>query len=245
MKKISVILCSVFIVLLSALPAFAYDDSLKYLDDGAATLSSTEADTLQSTLKAKSKELDFDIVIVTIGYLSDDYTMESYADDYYDYLGYSKDGGCLLLYNIYTNEMHLSTTGDGIDIITDSVREDYSEAIRPEINNGEYNEGFTEFVNLVENSVKDAKGFKMLYLLIGLGVGLLVGGIVILILKGQLKSVAKKTEANDYLRQDSFMLTGQNDRFVTVHVSKSAKSSNSGSSTHTGSSGTTHGGGSM
>lgn len=245
MKKLSVILCSVVIVLLSALPAFAYDDSLLYLDDAGNTLSTSDADTLQSTLKAKSKELNFDIVIVTTSGMIDGYTMESYADDYYDYMGYSKDGGCLLLYNAGTNEMHLSTTGKGIDLITDDDRSYFSEEIRPDINSGNYNEGFTKFVSLVEDEVNGTKHFKIKFLLIGLGIGLAVGLIVIFIFKGQLKSVAKKTEANDYLRQGSFMLTGQNDRFITVHVSKSAKSSNSGSSTHTGSSGTSHGGGSM
>lgn len=244
MKKLSVILCSVVIVLLSALPAFAYDDSLDYLDDNAGLLSTSDADTLQTTLKEKSKELDFDIVIVTADSV-DGYTMEEVADDYYDYMGYSKDGGCLLLYNAETNEMHLSTTGKGIDLITDDDRSYFSEEIRPDIDSGNYNEGFTKFVSLVEDEVNGTRHFKIKFLLIGLGVGLAVGLVVIFILKGQLKSVAKKTEANDYLRQGSFMLTGQNDRFVTVHVSKSAKSSSSGSSTHTGSSGTTHGGGSM
>lgn len=79
----------------------------------------------------------------------------------------------------------------------------------------------------------------------GLVIGLIATLIIISILKGQMKTVYHHAQANNYIVDDSLKITNQYDRFVTSRVTKTAKESSSkgGTSGHTGSSGTSHGGG--
>ena len=85
-------------------------------------------------------------------------------------------------------------------------------------------------------------------ILIALGVGFVISGIVVLTMRGKLKSVRRKTEANSYVKPNSMNITASSDTFLYSNVTRTARpkndsSSGSGSSTHTSSSGTTHGGG--
>ncbi len=69
---------------------------------------------------------------------------------------------------------------------------------------------------------------------------LIVGGM-----KGKLKTVRSQAAANSYLKKDSLAITESSDLFLYRQVARTEKpkeSSGSGSSTHTASSGTTHGG---
>ena len=81
----------------------------------------------------------------------------------------------------------------------------------------------------------------------GVGVGALVGFIVVLIMKSKLKSVRMQPLANSYVKSGSFNVTERSDLYLYRNISKTAKpkdndSSSGGSSTHTSSSGTSHGG---
>lgn len=64
-------------------------------------------------------------------------------------------------------------------------------------------------------------------------------------MKKKLKSVAQKTQANDYVTPGSLQITQSRDFHLYTHLERreKAQSSSGGSSTHTSSSGTTHGGG--
>lgn len=71
--------------------------------------------------------------------------------------------------------------------------------------------------------------------------------------KGELKTVKKKTQANSYARRDSLVLTRSQDRFLYSSVAVTPRPKNNqggnhgngpgGTTMHTGSSGTPHGGG--
>ena len=63
------------------------------------------------------------------------------------------------------------------------------------------------------------------------------------ILKGQLKTVRAKAEASDYMKPGSLQLTEARDFFLYRHIDRREKpKNNGGSTTHTSSSGNTHGG---
>ena len=70
--------------------------------------------------------------------------------------------------------------------------------------------------------------------------------IVCLIMKSQLKSVRSQPEAMSYVINDSVSFTEQSDVFLYKTLTKTkiqkAESGSGGSSTHTSSSGATHGG---
>ena len=65
-------------------------------------------------------------------------------------------------------------------------------------------------------------------------------------MKKQLKSVNKQTAAANYIRQNSVNITDRREMLINTVVSRTEKrvesDSDSGSSTHTSSSGETHGG---
>ena len=258
MKKILSVLIVLSALFLCSAPAFAAETEKKYVVDEAGLLSDAEYEELSEDLASKSKELKFDIVVLTVDSLGDMSSMEL-ADDYYDNNGYgygdTRDG-CLLLVSMEDRDWWLSTTGYGITALTDAGIDYISDEFLEYLGDDEFYEGFTCYGDLVEDFVNQArtgepydsgnlpKKFTILILAIGLGIGLVIAIVVILILQGQLKTVAKKADANDYLVQGSLNLTGQNERFITAVVSKSARQKqSSGSSTHTGSSGTSHGGG--
>ena len=64
------------------------------------------------------------------------------------------------------------------------------------------------------------------YLLISLGIGLVVGLITVLILKGQLKSVRKQNQANQYERPGSMHLTMQSDIYLYRNVTRVKRQTN-------------------
>ena len=60
-------------------------------------------------------------------------------------------------------------------------------------------------------------------ILIALGVALLIAFIATAALRGELKSVAKATEANNYIKEGSFNLTNEQDIFVCTKVEKTER----------------------
>lgn len=276
MKKIISFVTTVFILIFATIPAFAAE-GLPYVVDNAGLLTEPQAFIIEEELKAKSEELSFDIVVLTVDSL-DGKTAEAYADDYYDYTGYGvgeNHDGCLLLVSMTEREWHLSTTGFGITALTDAGIDYIGNKILSDLSNGDYYNAFDNYSNLVYDFVtkaynglpydydnlnqydssydanasdgkKDTKDSFGTAVICGVVAGLVITLIIISILRGKMKTVYHKTQANEYLVQDSLVLTGSHDIFLTKHVTRTAKESSSGkggSSTHSGSSGTSHGGG--
>ena len=107
---------------------------------------------------------------------------------------------------------------------------------------------YTEPVDIVSEI------FSVKWLVVSVIIGLVIALFYTTHLKSQLKTVASKPSASDYVVPGSFTLTGQRDIFLYSNVKKTPKPKNnssgskggssfgSGSSTHTSSSGRTHGG---
>ena len=76
-------------------------------------------------------------------------------------------------------------------------------------------------------------------------IGILLVFFVLRTIASANKSVIRKADAKDYVRNGSMVVTGSYDNFLFNNVTRVAKPKNtsSGSSTHTSSSGRTHGGG--
>lgn len=249
--------------------SYSASSTLHFVND-ADLLDDYKADELNSYLVDKSNSLGFDIVVVTVDSIGNA-TPQDYADDYYDYNGYgfgeNKDG-CLLLVSMEQRDWHITTTGYGIVAITDFGLDYLSDQFLPYLSDGEYYDSFISFADTVEYLVEQADNgtpydvdtvddlphfsgeiddgwFNDDALGYGCLVGLITAIIVVVVLKGKLKTVASKSNANDYLVANSFVLTHESDRFVGKTLTKTPipkQSSSGGSSTHSGSSGTSHGG---
>ncbi|MBQ2971121.1 MAG: TPM domain-containing protein [Ruminococcus sp.] len=266
------ILCLLFAILLcfACVTVACAESALPRLVDDADLLVDFEEEELLSLLDEISERQQFDVVVVTVQSL-DGYSAQAYADDFYDYNGYgygSDYDGALLLLAMDEREWHISTCGYGITALTDYGIEYIGDEMLSDLSGGFYYDAFVTFAELCDDFVTQAKygepfdnygssgesydsddSFPVFTsLLISLVIGLVVGLIAVLIMKGQLKSVSFKQNANSYEKQGSMQVTGAHELFLyrTVNRVKKAEnnsSSGGGSSVHTSSSGRSHGGG--
>ena len=236
---------------------YAYTDTeLPCLLDSAGLLNQDDYKIVEYKLLSVGNKHNIDVVIVTVNGLGEN-TAEAFADDFYDYNGYGRGAGkdgCLLLVDMQSRSYHISTTGSCITYINDDGIDYISDGFIGFLKSGDYYSAFMSFADDVDNVITSAKngnrissnsGFKWTYLLMGLALGLIVAAIVTVKLYSQLKSVKRKAQANDYLVEGSFALTKSRDIYRGTYITKTPrpKNNSSGSSTHTGSSGTSHGGG--
>lgn len=252
-RKIISLFVILFVLTSFILPVSAASPRLA---DQAGLLSDTESAAIEKQLDELSAQYGVDVVIVTTGSTGSSTPME-YADDYFDYNDYAPDG-VLLLVSMEEGDWWIATTGYGITAFTDAGIEYIGEKIVPYLSDGEYADAFTAFADLcgqflsqagtgdpfdTHNLPKDP--FNWIWsMIIALAVGPAAAFFATGSMKGKLKSVVQKTQANDYVTPGSLQITRSRDFHLYTHLDRREKvQSGSGSSTHTSSSGTTHGGG--
>ena len=242
---------------------------LPRLVDNADLLSNEEEQSLLAQLDEISERQQCDVVIVTVDSLDGNEGV-AYADDFYDYNGYGfgqDREGVLLLVCMGEREYAISTTGFGIDALTDYGLAYIEDQFLPDLSEGNYSKSFGIFANCCDQFIAQAKTgtpydtnyevgdandgisfFKIIkYLLISCVIGFAIALIMATVKKSSLKTVAKKTQAAEYMKD--FNLTRKHDQYIrsnttsnTVSKSSETRSGGGGSSTHVGSSGTSHGG---
>lgn len=236
---------------------------LPRLVDQADLLTEEEEANLLEKLDEISERQNCDVVVATVNSLEGK-TAEAFADDTYDYNGYgfgeTRDG-ILLLISMEERDWWLSTCGEGITIFTDAGLDYIAEKFTPMLSNEKYNNAFLKYAELSDKFITQAatgepydvgnmpKGTVSSFWIIG---DLVIGCLIALGManrkKKRLKTVKKKTEATDYAVAGTLMFRASSDhminkRVTTRTISSSDNSDRSGgSSTHTSSSGTTHGG---
>ena len=234
---------------------------LPRLVDEAHLLDSTQAQELEAELDTVSERYSCDVAIVTQNSLGGQ-SAQAYADDFYDYNGYGygeDDSGILFLLGMEERKWAITTYGAGISAFTDAGQEYITEKIVPFLSDGDYDEAFSLFTELCGDFLLQAeKGetydignlpkapFSLWWIPGSLGIGAILGGIGVLVMKGQLKTVRAKAAADDYVQKGSLRVTDRQDYFMYRHVDRKEKpkesSSGGGSSTHRSSSGRHHGG---
>ena len=212
--------------------------------DSADVLSTDEELLLMAKIDDLIKKLDIDIAIVTTYDLQGS-TSQAYADDYFDYNGYGlgpNHDGVLLLVDFGSNEWHISTTGSAINLINDNEIDAIGSAIVPFLKNKSYYSAFDTFLNELSNAVLEPVNVPFV-IIVSLIAGIIVSAIVCFILVRQLKSVKKQNLACEYVKPGTFKTDSSRDVFLYDRTTVTAKPKESGSSTHRGSSGRSHGGG--
>lgn len=233
---------------------------LPRLVDDADLLTEDEESELGAMLDEISERQQFDVVVITV-YSLNGMTAQNFADDLYDYAGYGMgedSDGVLLLVSMENRDWHITTTGFGITAITDDGLDYISDHFLGDLSDGQYYDAFTTYAELCDKFVTQARtgkpydgshmprgafhaGYKIL---ISLGMGFVIAYIIVRSMRRKLKSVRPQRAAGDYVVSGSLNIQRSEDTFLYSNVSKTARSSNSGSgsSTHTSSSGTRHGG---
>ena len=254
MKRKFFVLMTVFCLLATCL--LSVSAASPRLVDDAMLLSSGENAEIINRLNEISTRQGLDIVIVTADSTGGSTPME-YADDYYDYHDYAADG-VLLLVSMEESDWWISTTGYGIQVFTDAGIEYIGNKIVPFLSEGDYAGAFETFAELCDEFITQAKTGDpydthnlpkepfdfLMNLAICFVIGLVIAAIATAIMKGQLKSVRSQAGASSYVKSGSLNVTHRQDLFLYRDVKRTAKPKDSGgSSTHTSSSGRSHGGG--
>lgn len=217
------------------------------------------------------KNYNMDLVLVTI---DDNWTTaRKYADNFYDYnyfgIGDTFDG-ILLLIDMDTREIYISTTGKAILMYNDYRIEKVLDEMFNYVQNGNYFETFVRGIERLEyfqkkgipsenkNSYIDENGdyvyktVKTFPFVMFIFISAIIATIVLVIFISKNKLVRKAHDAKEYIEKDNARVLKVQDRFITSHTarvrintdSSSGSSFGSGSSsTHRSSSGRSHGGG--
>ena len=259
MKKLSLILFVLLICISFTFQAFAAPNAR--LVDEANLLNTEEKKALLIKLNEISERQKCDVIIVTAKSLQDKSSQE-FADDYFDYNDYgygNEKDGILFLISPADRDWAISTYGFGITAFTDAGQERLMAFVKTPLKENDYNTAFTEFANLSDKYLTQAKTGEpydagnlprmtlqnpITNVVLGLFIGAIIAFLVVQFLKRSLKSVVTKTRADDYMRPGSMNITESHETFLYSTISKTAKpkEKSGGSSTHSSSSGRSHGG---
>ena len=246
MKKFLVLIAVCFFVI--SPHAFAENEfgtDKKYVIDEAFLLSPEEEEKIEEEIITLREKYKFDLVILTVNSLKGKSSME-YADDYYDYngYGYGKNyDGALLLISIGTldgtgRQGWISTSGKGIDIIDDENISSMGENLSELLSDNKFFDAGISFVSMCENELM---GSKLTKWIISAIIGLALSIIIVFTMRLGMNTAVKMRAASDYIKKDSLNITESKDLYMFSTVSRVKKAEKS--STHTGSSGRSHGGG--
>ena len=265
-KKLIAMLFAIVLCFCTAVPAFAAgDDSLldgNYrLNDLADLLSDSEEEELLQKLDEISERQGVDVVIATTKDLDGYKNATAYADHIYDFYGYGQGpdkDGILLLLSMKDRDWAMSTCGYGITAFTDAGLDYIFKQMKGDLSEDNYAEAFGTYAELCDEFITQAKTdipydkgnlplepLSYIWIIFGIVIGIGVAYTIVERMKAQLHSVQFQSSANSYLRKGSLVVTESNDLFLykTETQTVREKSDDSGgSSTHTSSSGTTHGG---
>ena len=173
----------------------------------------------------------------------------------------------MLLINMGERDVHISDCGYVCRALSQKQLDRLREQVTPYLSSGDYYTAFRTFADRSAQLITDARNvgddepavddhsfegfFRSLgsIPLICIVVGVIGGFIAVSIMKGKLKSVRRRGEASDYVRNGSFNITNSSDIFLYTTVSKTARPKaddsshgGGGGGGHVSSSGTSHGG---
>ena len=130
--------------------------ALSYVEDAAGLLTQAEIAASQTEAERLYKGDGHDVVIVTTEDTNGKSTME-FADDYFDYNGYS-DEGLLLLVDMGSREWWISTEGSCIEAFTDTEIQAIGEAVAGYLSAEDYKGAFDEFLWWVDYELSNYDG---------------------------------------------------------------------------------------
>lgn len=238
--------------------------------DGADLFTSEEETELESTIARLQKETSLDLVVVT-ALDTEGKSAQAYADDFYDEGGFGegKDySGVLLLIDMGASEVAVSTCGYGIRLLSDTRIDAILDEVVGYLSQGDFARASNAFLERVESyaaqdvSPTGPKGEGSptpartrswgRALGTALPISLIIGGIAVPAIYFGTGGSGKKQARPKSYRDYSFLeLSHKEDRLVDKRVATrriprqppAGSGGFGGSSTHTSSSGRTHGGG--
>ena len=266
-KILSLTFCILLLITAVSFTVSAEDEAprLNRLTDAAGLLTDDEYFALLDRLDEISERQGCDVVIITVAELDDDYTPTEFADDVFDYYGFGLGedrSGILFLLSMEERDWAISTRGYGITAFTDAGQKYIMNKIKGDLSDNNFAAAFNTFADQCDLFLTQAKTAEpydnknlpvsitdlICEFLLCFVIGVIPALFITNGMKSKLKTVHKATQAGNYTVPDSLNLHESRDMFITRYISKSVRQtsdssdSSGGSSTHTSSSGATHGG---
>lgn len=224
-------------------------DATEKVYDFADLFTDEEEQQLYTKITNYINEYNLDLAVVTID--ENNKTPREYADDFYDYNDFNQQGGILFLIDMDNRKIYMSTTGQAIKMYNDYRINTALDEVYTYMSDEEYYEGTSSYIDKISNYAKDGlptsnKEEKSLTssIFMSLLIGLIGTAIIMTILIFKNRMVKKATTAREYLNKDSIKIQNMGEILISSNTTKhEIDHSSSGSSTHTGSSGSSHGGG--
>lgn len=224
-------------------------DATEKVYDFADLFTDEEEQQLYTKITNYINEYNLDLAVVTID--ENNKTPREYADDFYDYNDFDQQGGILFLIDMYNRKIYMSTTGEAIKMYNDYRINTALDEVYTYMSDEEYYEGTSSYIDKISDYAK--KGVptsnneeKSLTssIFMSLLIGLIGTAIIMAILIFKNRMVKKATTAREYLNKNSIKIQNMGEILISSNTTKhEIDHSSSGSSTHTGSSGSSHGGG--
>lgn len=224
-------------------------DATEKVYDFADLFTDEEEQQLYTKITNYINEYNLDLAVVTID--ENNKTPREYADDFYDYNDFNQQGGILFLIDMDNRKIYMSTTGQAIKMYNDYRINTALDEVYTYMSDEEYYEGTSSYIDKISNYAKEGiptsnKEEKSLTssIFMSLLIGLIGTAIIMAILIFKNKMVKKATTAREYLNKNSIKIQNMGEILISSNTTKhEIDHSSSGSSTHTGSSGSSHGGG--
>lgn len=255
---IKIVLSFISIVILTGFFTKIVFADLRPVVDNANLLTNQEINYLTEEIESFKLKYNMDAVIVTINNLEGE-SPQNYADNYYDYNGYglgNEESGLILLIDMDTRKIYISTKGEAIRYFTDDRLDKIISDISEYFSNQEYFKGFSVFLDdinvymnsgIPENQYEYSEAEKNRNVIItALLVAFITATITCVLVVKSYKS-PKSISSLNYVDTNSIVFTKRKDIFINTFTTKRKIQKNNGnsggrSSTHTSSSGDTHGG---
>ena len=252
MKKALLTACALLCVLL-LLPVFSSSaENGKTLIHDEAGIFGRDTAALEEKVQSLSRQYGFDTVIWTTNDYMSDAAMKRKSAAFYDQGGYSENGIIMLItMNDRNRGYWICGTNGGVELeekISDSV-------FLPYLRNGQYAKAADAWISKISNYLDCGYGLntsygtgtartpadsKKTYSIIAVAASCVIALIVVLVMRGKMKTAKAKKDAADYLVRSSFKLTRVQDIYLYSTTTKRRIQTQSSSGGHSGGS---HGGG--
>ncbi len=246
MKKSLIFLLGILFFCVSSLPALAQTPPLypwHQVYDEADLLTETEKEALNGAIYDVNTEHGINIIVLTTDYLWNGLSIEGVADAAFREYG-PLPNGAIFAICMNTRDWTVQGYGRVREVYTEDVLDRLEDQCIPLLSNGDYAEAFQTFAAVTDEAITlhDAGTPYQspipwgTVLLIGFGGGFAVALVVVLIMKGQLKSVRGQSAAKEYLKQGSLNVTVSRDLFLynTMTRVPKPKSNSSGGGSRSG-----------
>ena len=226
----------------------AVTDKPRVIDDADLLTAEQEA-AITSKLNEFSAGQDCDFVVLTEpdldhGSFSFNGSVRDYADVYYEVNGYSADG-VLVFITLDDGSGYrmvwISTSGKCIKRLTEDEQSEIIDDAYFSLKGGDYYSALDTITSGINDKLTPRlKGYMLPLAIV---IGFAISMIIMMVIRGKLKTVSMQRGAANYVRPGSMNVRVARDTYLYSTVSRTAKQSSSSSGgSHTSSGGGTHGG---